>query len=526
MVYCKIVKRRFSLLVAGFWSIGAISAAAGSPVAGDDSLTTSASAPGVVDVLVNDTVDGGLTKTLAGFARHVAVYEAGTAGAVPDPVTVAGGSWLLNETEDGDVTTGNVTANASVNDNGSGLNAWVVRDETNGSGNFVQYTRTLTAAEQATANGSGWSLEAKLRFIDDYNDGTSPMLQYGNGSDDLTATTFGTGGATYTITSGGTGTQDFHDFQILYDPGTQTGAFVVDGVRLDAGNWTGQSSGFAGMQWGTGSSGGQGSTAVHKYQVFDQSLALGSGAAVSFAGADVTFDPAGGYTALGLGQSAQEEIDYVLVDGAGFYDTATLTVTVDGVNDAPVVGTDELDTDTGVALVISIAADMLGNDSDPDGDTPQLDSFDATSVEGGTVIDNGDGTLTYTPPPGFAGVDSFDYVVIDGIGGMTSGTVEISVSARTLKCCAMRRADTRPSREWRCRFSGTIGRTGRRRATRRLVIRAGCGWISGRRPADTMRATTTTGALRSGLRGCYGMRATATSGSSRRRAVGEETISG
>ncbi|MEL6621232.1 MAG: cadherin-like domain-containing protein, partial [Pseudomonadota bacterium] len=47
------------------------------------------------------------------------------------------------------------------------------------------------------------------------------------------------------------------------------------------------------------------------------------------------------------------------------------------------------------------------------GDTISLDSFAQPS--NGTLVDNGDGTLTYTPAvAGYDGTDSFTYTVTDG----------------------------------------------------------------------------------------------------------------
>lgn len=70
----------------------------------------------------------------------------------------------------------------------------------------------------------------------------------------------------------------------------------------------------------------------------------------------------------------------------------------------------------------------LINDTDADDDTLSLQTFDSASTQGGTVTSNGDGTLTYTPPDNFAGLDTFSYRVTDG-SGSAIGTVSISVNA-------------------------------------------------------------------------------------------------
>lgn len=70
----------------------------------------------------------------------------------------------------------------------------------------------------------------------------------------------------------------------------------------------------------------------------------------------------------------------------------------------------------------------LVNDTDIDADDLSLQAFDSASTQGGAITDNGDGTLTYNPPAGFAGLDTFNYTVTDGTSA-DSGTVSISVNA-------------------------------------------------------------------------------------------------
>ncbi|MDH5294965.1 MAG: Ig-like domain-containing protein, partial [Acidimicrobiia bacterium] len=54
-------------------------------------------------------------------------------------------------------------------------------------------------------------------------------------------------------------------------------------------------------------------------------------------------------------------------------------------------------------------ARVLDNDVDPNGDPMSIDSF--TQGSNGAVTDNGDDTLTYTPDPGWTGVDTFSYTI-------------------------------------------------------------------------------------------------------------------
>ncbi|MHC4462254.1 MAG: M60 family metallopeptidase [Planctomycetota bacterium] len=77
----------------------------------------------------------------------------------------------------------------------------------------------------------------------------------------------------------------------------------------------------------------------------------------------------------------------------------------------------------------SLRCFVLLNDQDPDGgDNLSVDSFDATSTEGGTITDNGDGTLQYSPATVFSGLDTFDYTVTDGNAGYDTATVRINVN--------------------------------------------------------------------------------------------------
>ncbi|MEO0878538.1 MAG: Ig-like domain-containing protein, partial [Pseudomonadota bacterium] len=63
----------------------------------------------------------------------------------------------------------------------------------------------------------------------------------------------------------------------------------------------------------------------------------------------------------------------------------------------------------------------------PDGDPLTVTAVGAPA--NGTVVINADGTVTYTPNPGFTGGDSFTYTVSDGNGGVTMATVTVDVTA-------------------------------------------------------------------------------------------------
>ena len=96
------------------------------------------------------------------------------------------------------------------------------------------------------------------------------------------------------------------------------------------------------------------------------------------------------------------------------------TCPADG-NDAPVLVDDSALTDEDTAVVV----DVLGNDSDPEGDP--LTVTDTTEPANGSVVINADGTVTYTPDTGFTGTDTFDYTITDPAGNASTATVTVMV---------------------------------------------------------------------------------------------------
>jgi hypothetical protein len=69
---------------------------------------------------------------------------------------------------------------------------------------------------------------------------------------------------------------------------------------------------------------------------------------------------------------------------------------------------------------------VLADDVDADGDP--LSVTDVSDPAHGSVTIQPDGTVVYTPDPGYIGDDSFTYTVCDDNGECTSGTVTITVN--------------------------------------------------------------------------------------------------
>ncbi|MGF1523393.1 MAG: Ig-like domain-containing protein [Leptolyngbyaceae cyanobacterium] len=117
-----------------------------------------------------------------------------------------------------------------------------------------------------------------------------------------------------------------------------------------------------------------------------------------------------------------DSFTYTVSDGE-LTDSATVDITVNAVNDAPVAADDAAATGESTTATIAV----LGNDSDVDGDDLFVDAVGAAA--NGTVVINDDGTVAYTPDDGFSGEDSFTYTVSDGNGGTDTATVTVTVSA-------------------------------------------------------------------------------------------------
>ena len=92
------------------------------------------------------------------------------------------------------------------------------------------------------------------------------------------------------------------------------------------------------------------------------------------------------------------------------------------INHSPVATNDNATLMQNSAITISV----LANDYDSDEDSISI--IGITNPANGTANLNTNGTITYTPSPGFTGNDSFTYTISDGDGGVAIGTVYLMVS--------------------------------------------------------------------------------------------------
>ncbi|MEX2447971.1 MAG: Ig-like domain-containing protein [Solirubrobacterales bacterium] len=124
--------------------------------------------------------------------------------------------------------------------------------------------------------------------------------------------------------------------------------------------------------------------------------------------------------------NGEDSFVFRVTDGDGAFDEATVTITVNAVNDAPVANDDSASTDVDTSVTVNV----LANDSDVDGDSLTIDRYDAESAAGGSVsCDTETGECAYTPAEGFSGEDSFAYEATDGELASNTATVTIGVSS-------------------------------------------------------------------------------------------------
>jgi uncharacterized repeat protein (TIGR01451 family) len=135
--------------------------------------------------------------------------------------------------------------------------------------------------------------------------------------------------------------------------------------------------------------------------------------------AEVTYTPNPDY-------NGPDSFTFVVNDETVNSDPATISITVNPVNDPPVAVDDAATT----SFETPVTIDVLANDFDVDGDPLTISAFDTTSTQGGSVTCTTP-NCTYTPPTGFTGTDTFTYTVSDPDGATDTATVTITVLAAT-----------------------------------------------------------------------------------------------
>ena len=174
-------------------------------------------------------------------------------------------------------------------------------------------------------------------------------------------------------------------------------------------------------------------------------ITLASGALLTVNGdGTFTYDPNAQFESLGVGQSDTDSFTYTIDDGNGGTDTATVTLAINGVNDAPDAVDDAFATDEDTALSANVLADNgAGSDSDVEGDALVVTEVNGNALNVGAQITlasgalltlNANGNFDYDPNGQFEDLavgdstrDSFTYTLSDGTGGTDTATATITI---------------------------------------------------------------------------------------------------
>ena len=141
----------------------------------------------------------------------------------------------------------------------------------------------------------------------------------------------------------------------------------------------------------------------------------------------LTFNTDGSFTYMpAVNFSGVDSFTYTASDGTATSSAATVTVTVGGVNDAPVANDDSFTMDEDTTLTVA-APGVIANDADADGNALTVVRVSGPSHGAVTLAPNGG--FVYTPAANYNGTDSFTYEANDGTVNSTAATVRITIRA-------------------------------------------------------------------------------------------------
>jgi type VI protein secretion system component Hcp/Ca2+-binding RTX toxin-like protein len=134
---------------------------------------------------------------------------------------------------------------------------------------------------------------------------------------------------------------------------------------------------------------------------------------LSGSGANLTYTPVANY-------NGPDSFTYVASDGWTDSAAASVSLTVQAVNDAPVANAQSISTNEDTATAVTLS----GSDVEGDGLTYRVVSGPAH----GTLSGSG-ANLTYTPAANYNGPDAFTYVANDGVADSAAASVSLTVNA-------------------------------------------------------------------------------------------------
>lgn len=121
-----------------------------------------------------------------------------------------------------------------------------------------------------------------------------------------------------------------------------------------------------------------------------------------------------------------DSFKYAVADGEFQSNEASVTITVNSVNDAPEAVDDYYIATEDTEMAISAENGVLINDSDIDGDL--LTAILSTGPSDGVAAVQPDGSFTYQPNENFNGEDSFEYIASDGKDSTVMAMVSVTVT--------------------------------------------------------------------------------------------------
>ena len=132
----------------------------------------------------------------------------------------------------------------------------------------------------------------------------------------------------------------------------------------------------------------------------------------------LTYQPAQNY-------NGPDAFTFRVSDGVLNSVPATVSITIQPVNDAPAATADAYTVQSGNTLTVP-SPGVLGNDTDVDSGAIQAQLV--SGAVNGTVALNANGSFTYTPAAGYSGADGFSYRASDGAAASTPVTVSLTVT--------------------------------------------------------------------------------------------------
>jgi hypothetical protein len=277
--------------------------------------------------------------------------------------------------------------------------------------NAATFGDTVTLTATVSPNNQSGTPTGTVDFIDQNTNtilGTE-SLQLINGSDQAVLTTSGLGFGTHSIVAEYSGDQVFQGSSVSLGQvtiGQATPTIIVS----DAGGIF-NGSVFAGTATVAGVRAGVDNTPAPSLEGVIPTLTYYAGTS-------------GSGTALGGAPSQPGTYTVVAYfTGSTDYTSASVSATFTIYPPPPPVAQKDY---AATAQNVPVTINILSNDYDPNGYSFWLIAVSQPSH--GYVVINADQTITYTPTNGFFGIDTFQYWVSDGFGGLSSATVTVTVN--------------------------------------------------------------------------------------------------